>query len=497
MKNKVDKYAGMDVMTAEVVRSNKFAVTAHLIEASIISVAYMLEFVKGARTLSYVLLTIALGLIIPIVEQIIFRKDATSKLIKHLVSYGFGLFYIFICLTTNNKLAFIYVIPMLVVVTAFNDYKYVAKVALSAELVNIVQVVYFLKTGVYTAADSAMIEIQLLGMLLVALYTIFAAKTIFLNSQMKVDEIERQSEESEQTLQNTLSVSADMTANIDAVSEEIQALTESVNLTKEAMNEVDSGSTDTSDAIQRQLEMTENIQTKVSDVKNRAEDIIASIAEANQAIAVGSKNIDSLVEQVEESVEAGKEVKDKLEELCANMEHMTSVVEIINGITSQTSLLALNASIEAARAGEAGRGFAVVASEISKMASETDEATAQIHDMLQNFSETINEVVEVTNGMVAMIEGQHQATSNTAKSFDDIERSTGKMSAHSRELEDNVDELTVANTEIVDSISTISAISEEVASHANNTLEISEQNIKVASRVAEYTARLKELADQL
>lgn len=77
------------------------------------------------------------------------------------------------------------------------------------------------------------------------------------------------------------------------------------------------------------------------------------------------------------------------------MAEMNSIVELISGITSQTSLLSLNASIEAARAGEAGKGFAVVATEISGMATQTQDATEQITALINNVSGAISEVVEV------------------------------------------------------------------------------------------------------
>lgn len=481
----------------ELAKANAVAMNCHCLVCSIMSVAYFVEFLKGDRTLLYVLVTIVLAMAPVAGEFISYKKMHDTKMIKHFVGIGYAILYTFVMFTTNNHFTFVYVIPMLIAITVYNDFKYSLPIEVGMVIVNIVQLVMFFQKGIYTKADMASVEIQFFVIVLICGIQLYASIVTEKLNQKKLAELKAEHEKTEELLMRIMDTSDKMTQQIAESAQKTASLGESMQAMKESMEEVNSGSNDTAEAVQSQLNQTEEIQAMVEQVEKGTENIIDSMNQNKEAIAQGNANVGILVKQAEETVESGKKVTEELSQLDTYMSQMNSILDIINSITSQTSLLALNASIEAARAGEAGRGFAVVASEISQMAQQTKDSTVQISQLIENVSNAIQMVVEVSGSMISMIESQNETTEKTAESFTVIEKNSDNVYGHSNELAAYVTKLADANKKIIDSISTISAISEEVAAHASDTLSATESNNVIVEELAALSGQLETLAQEL
>lgn len=477
--------------------ANQTLLRCFIIISAVLDVAYLIETFKGSRTIGYFLVFLIIDLIPLLISIILYQRNRDDDKIRLIISYGFAILYAFVIFTTTSVLAFVYVLPMMIALTAYSNRKFVLRIGLGVLVLNIIDIVYKFMTEKDKLPDSATLEIRVAVVLICCIFLVMVTKSISHVSQRKIDAADSAKNQSDTLLEKTMNISSEMATLIDSANEKMESLHEALSQTMESMQEISVGTADSVDAVQNQIIQTEEIQKHIKNVENISQGITEDIKDSDKEIVAGHNNLDELLAQVEQTNLAGERASEELAVLSKYSEQMETIISVIENVTGQTSLLSLNASIEAARAGEAGKGFAVVAAEISSLANQTNDATTEITTIIQNISGELSTVVKVIGQLVENNRLQGEKANLTANSFEGIERSSEHIQSQSKTLASAVTELANANSGIIDNIQTISSITEEVTAHSNITHENSEKNDKTASEVVELVNRLQELAQEL
>ena len=130
------------------------------------------------------------------------------------------------------------------------------------------------------------------------------------------------------------------------------------------------GSTEQASAI-------EQITASITDV---AEKTKQNASQANAAAAL----VTGAIEDVKKGNEEMKEMVVAMQDINQSSESISKIIKVIDDIAFQTNILALNAAVEAARAGEAGKGFAVVAEEVRNLAAKSSSAATETAEMIED-----------------------------------------------------------------------------------------------------------------
>ena len=207
-------------------------------------------------------------------------------------------------------------------------------------------------------------------------------------------------------------------------------------------------------------ESTEQIEENINCIKVKTSDIEHQSTNGSDLAQTVIKRADNLKNSSDISIEKTrsiyKEIREQTTVALAEakaVDKIQALTNSIRAISTQTSMLSLNAAIEAARAGDQGRGFAVVASEIGDLANQSTEAVNSINTIVTEVSKSVKNMTDSINRMISFIDG------NVIPSFSELSDVGIQYAADAKSFGESMDiisslakELSVSIDEIVYSI---------------------------------------------
>lgn len=450
-------------------KANRRAGTTWLMLMIIVSVYYGVKMSQGIVGQTWFIMFSAIGWIEYFGAGIYLKvKGMDAKNYKWFLGIGYLLFFAVIAWTTLDEVSFIFILPLISILALYKDPKYIKIMMWSTIFVLITSNLYKGRVkDMMEFVSSVDCAIQFAIVITCYVCTTMSIRHLVESDGALTGSIQENLKRVVNTVEKVKGASNQVVDGVTVVRELADENKTGAHNVVKGMQTLSENNEVLSEKTLSSMEMTTVIDNQMKNVADLMEQVVSLISASVEHANTSSEDLKGVVETTNKMAKLSAEVERILEEFKTEFENVKQETGTIEGISSKTNLLALNASIEAARAGEAGRGFAVVAEEIRELSSGTKTSSTRIMEALAHLEETSGRMMESIAETVDLIQVNIEKVSNVDKSVTDITNDATTLGVNIKVVDDAVKEVETSNRTLVDNMKQVGAVMETMTQSIN------------------------------